>query len=421
MARLQGISLNAQSPGDGQYLKYIAAANNWQSIYANVFDLKNASGLPQIPNNCTASQTLTYSALTDQFSCAAITVAASSITGLGTAAFQNVGVAPGNVVQLDTSAKIPPLNGSQLTGFLPSQIPGLDWSKIVSGTPTTLAGYGITNAVVNAGGAPSVQEGLDGAQPPAGTTGRIYFATNTKLIYRDNGTSWDQMSPAAAVNIAVTAPITNAGSGGNPVIGITAATTANPGSVQLAADGQSAAGLVVQASDSRLINSRPPSGPAGGDLAGSYPSPLVARLQGISLNAQSPGDGQYLKYIAAANNWQSIYANVFDLKNASGLPQIPNNCTASQTLTYSALTDQFSCAAITVAASSITGLGTAAFKTSASLREMSSSSIRRLKFPRSMVRSSPASCRPRFRVSIGVRLYPELPRRWPATASRTPS
>ena len=45
-----------------------------------------------------------------------------------------------------------------------NDIPALPWSKITSGTPTTLAGYGITDAVTNVGGIPSVQAGLEAGQ-----------------------------------------------------------------------------------------------------------------------------------------------------------------------------------------------------------------------------------------------------------------
>lgn len=46
-------------------------------------------------------------------------------------------------------------------------------------------------AVANAGSTPSIQAGADSSKPAAGTAGRIYIATDTFKIYRDNGTSWD--------------------------------------------------------------------------------------------------------------------------------------------------------------------------------------------------------------------------------------
>jgi len=52
----------------------------------------------------------------------------------------------------------------------------------------------IGNKVDNAGSTPSIQAGLDASKPAAGTAGRIYIATDTSKIYRDNGTSWDLLT-----------------------------------------------------------------------------------------------------------------------------------------------------------------------------------------------------------------------------------
>ena len=53
------------------------------------------------------------------------------------------------------------------------------------------------------------------------------------------------------------------------------ATTSVKGAVQLATSGQSAASVVVQGNDSRLSDSRIPTGTAGGDLTSTFPSPTV--------------------------------------------------------------------------------------------------------------------------------------------------
>lgn len=45
-------------------------------------------------------------------------------------------------------------------------------------------------AVANAGSVPSLASGLDAERPLAGTLGRVYIATDTKVIYRDDGASW---------------------------------------------------------------------------------------------------------------------------------------------------------------------------------------------------------------------------------------
>jgi|GEM_PF-1290377 len=90
------------------------------------------------------------------------------------------------------------------------------WTSI-TGKPTTLGGYGITDAVNVAGGTMTGQLTTSGglvvsggnlvisganirgpiaSRPAAGVVDRIYLATDTLATYRDNGTSWDLISPA---------------------------------------------------------------------------------------------------------------------------------------------------------------------------------------------------------------------------------
>lgn len=99
-----------------------------------------------------------------------------------------------------------------------ADIPALDWSKITSGLPTTLQGYGITDGVKNLGGTPGIQSGVDAAKPTAGTTGRLYVATDSLKIYRDTGSTWTALASGGSVTpISLNADVTGVlpiGSGG---------------------------------------------------------------------------------------------------------------------------------------------------------------------------------------------------------------
>jgi len=54
-------------------------------------------------------------------------------------------------------------------------------------------------AVANAGGTPSILSDLFANIPAAGNAGAVFIATDSKAIYRDNGTSWDQIGESAVL------------------------------------------------------------------------------------------------------------------------------------------------------------------------------------------------------------------------------
>ena len=68
----------------------------------------------------------------------------------------------------------------------------------ITGKPTTLAGYAITDGIQNAGSVPSIQSGLAASRPAAGVVGRLYIATDTNVISRDSGSAWQTISQLSA-------------------------------------------------------------------------------------------------------------------------------------------------------------------------------------------------------------------------------
>ncbi|WP_374028912.1 tail fiber domain-containing protein [Bdellovibrio bacteriovorus] len=193
-------------------------ASAWVATKLFYTDLINvASGSPWPASSCTAGQAVTWSSATDSFSCTTLSIAATQLTGTLVAA--QMPALSGDVTSAAGSTTLT-LATSGVTAGTYKSVTVDAKGRVTAGTnPTTLSGYGITDAVKNAGSGAgnvvtSIQSGNTAGRPAAGTDGRLYLDTQAGIIYRDNGASWTTVASSAGTGIsALTGDVTASGTG----------------------------------------------------------------------------------------------------------------------------------------------------------------------------------------------------------------
>lgn len=346
--KIHGVSVSATAPTAGQVLK-LDGSSTWVPATltsADIAGLDTAMGnklsssvLPSAA--CTAGQAVVFVTPANKFECQTLTITETQISGS----------ISGAKISGDIAGK-----ASGITGVLPVAQGGTGSGTALNNNRMMISNAGkiveapaLTDgqiligktgdvpqaALISAGSGVSINNGPGGITISATGTGGTITSVNP-----GTGLSGGGSSGAVTLNLANT----------SVVAGTYGTATKVP---QFAVDAQGRLTAVTEVTIAGVA----PAGTAGGDLDGTYPNPDVVKLRGKAISATAPtAAGQLLRY--DGTQYVPNFLSLADIRSTvtPGNTIFPgSSCAADKTLTWSSLTDSFTCQNISITESNISG------------------------------------------------------------------
>lgn len=388
-----------------------SGSNQAQAVNFGIGHLRTSAGAPQFPAGCTSSQTLTYSSVTDSLSCTPIAIASSAVTGLGAlAAKTSVDLSTGDVSGKLPFTKVQDIATNKLLGRSTAGAGSVE--EIALGTGLSLSGGTLSATNTNAGTVTSVGLGVPSymsAGADITSSGDIALSFNNQAqnsvfagpASGGAGAVSFRALDAADIPALSTAKLTSgtlgvarggtgltpAAGDANKVYGVDSTGTSaefktitGAGSVTVS---HSAGGITITGAaggGGTVTNVTVAGLPLSVTNGTSTPQISIAQANTTTAGYLSSTDwntfnNKQSATLSSGKVWVGNASNVAteqwlgidDLKTSVGTQQFAASCTASQTLTWSAVTDAFSCTNIAIANTAVSGLGGLATKSSIDL------------------------------------------------------
>lgn len=326
----------------------------------------------------------------------------AAITNIGILSV-DVGTSAGSIVQLESDAKLPAVDGSQLlnvhaatatTAASLSNTASINTTGSITASSLASTGDILANGRIHAGSMltskniylydnkPDPNTKSIGIKAPddvptnyvltlpsiPGTSGQVLGMSSVT-----GEMAWINPSNGSVTSVTATAPLSSSG-GSTPSISISQASALQDG--YLSGTDYATFASKANSNDPRFTDSRTPSGNAGGDLGGTYPNPSVEKIKGQNILGTAVATGQVLRF--DSSNWVPSAVKLSELAGVSGVVGSAFNisaCGSHQTLLWSSLTDSFTCGNINITMAQISDAGSLATKNSVDLSTADASGV----------------------------------------------